>query len=202
VSFFSLTRCPICKERATSSLGCCNECSHELVRPLSGDNWISLGFYEGKLERAVRAYKFHHTTKLSNLFARQIASTLQEQGWPIDAVCAVPLHWSRYLERGYNQSALVAKKLAKELGLPYQPLLKRIKRTQQQAKLSKTERLSNVSKAFIAKKTKGCILLIDDVITSGATSQACIDALIQAGATQVKVAAIARARKHSVDPRP
>jgi ComF family protein len=194
VSFFSLTRCPICKERANSSLGCCKACSQTLVQPQFGETWVSLGIYDGKLERAVRAFKFHHTTKLANLFAQEMAAVVLTQAWSIDAVCAVPLHWSRYLERGYNQSALVAKKLAQELGLPYQPLLKRVKRTEQQAKLAKAERLSNVSNAFLAKATQGCILLIDDVITSGATTEACVEALQKAGATQVKVAAIARAR--------
>ena len=201
MAVFSLTRCPICKERATSSLGCCLECSNTLFQPQLGENWFSLGFYEGKLEQAIRAYKFHHTTKLGKLFAQQMARTLQEQPWKIEVICAVPLHWSRYLERGYNQSTIIAKHLAKHRNLPYQPLLKRVKRTQQQAKLSKVERLNNVSNAFMAKKAKGCILLIDDVITSGATSQACIDALLEAGASQVIVAAIARGRKTTVEKR-
>ncbi len=119
---------------------------------------------------------------------------LEEQDWHIDTICAVPLHWSRYLERGYNQSAVLAKHLSQTSGIPYKPLLKRIRRTSQQAKLSKAARLSNVSEAFLAKEHKGRILLIDDVITSGATSQACMEALLNAGAKDVKIAAIARAR--------
>jgi ComF family protein len=194
VLFLSLSRCPVCRERATSSIGCCEACSQHLFQPQFADSWFSLGVYHGKLEQAVRAYKFHHVTKLSSLFAQQMQHCLEQQNWQIDTICAVPLHWSRYLERGYNQSALLAKRLSQKSGIPYKPLIKRIKRTTQQAKLSKLERLSNVSEAFIAKKTKGHILLLDDVITSGATSQACIEALLKAGAKDVKIAAIARAR--------
>jgi ComF family protein len=196
VLFLSLSRCPICRERATSSVGCCQHCHEHLFQPQYGDNWLSLGIYQGKLEKAVRAYKFHHVTKLSDLFAQHMSHCLQQQSWNIDAICAVPLHWSRYLERGYNQSVLLAKHLSRHSGLPYQPLLKRTKRTQQQAKLSKTERQSNVQNAFTAKHSQGNILLIDDVITSGATSQACIEALLRAGAAEVKVAAIARATRN------
>jgi predicted amidophosphoribosyltransferase len=95
------------------------------------------------------------------------------------------------LERGYNQSVLLSKHLSAHTGIPYKPLLKRVKRTQQQAKLSKSDRLKNVQDAFIAKQTQGTVLLVDDVITSGATSQACIEALHRAGADNVKLAAIA-----------
>lgn len=122
-----------------------------------------------------------------------MAQCLARQSWQIDVVCAVPLHWTRYLERGYNQSALLAKALATQTGLPYQPLLRRIKRTQQQAKLSRAARLHNVQDAFLAKSFQGRVLLIDDVITSGATSQACMNTLLKAGVKEVRLAAVARA---------
>lgn len=189
--FLSLSRCPICREKAGSSLGCCDSCQQQLFQPQYSESWLSLGLYQGKLEKAVRAYKFHHVTKLGHLFAQKLIQCLDKQPWQVDVICAVPLHWSRYVERGYNQSALLAKHLSKHSGIPYQPLLKRVKRTQQQAKLSKSERLKNVQDAFVAKQVLGTVLLVDDVITSGATSQACTEALLEAGASSVKVAAIA-----------
>jgi ComF family protein len=158
------------------------------------DDLITLGFYSGRLEKAVRAFKFHGTTRLSKLFASELAKAVGQSGWQVHSVCPVPLHWTRRLERGYNQSALIARALAKELALPYSPVLRRSKRTKQQAKLSKLERVSNVEAAFISKPCQGRILLIDDVVTSGATTKVCIEALLAAGASDVKVAAIARAR--------
>ncbi len=158
------------------------------------EDFLALGFYNGRLEKAVRAFKFHGVRRLSNLFALEIAKAVKQSGWKIDGVCPVPLHWTRRLERGYNQSVLVAKPLANELGLSYAPLIKRVKRTKQQAKLGKQERVSNVEDAFVSKPCQGRILLIDDVVTSGATTRACMEALLAAGASSVKVAAIARAR--------
>jgi ComF family protein len=192
--FSSLIRCPVCRERASSSLGCCQRCADELFQVVIKDDLIVLGVYSGRLERAVRAFKFHGTTRLSTLFGEKLANAIKKSSWQLDALCPVPLHWTRRLERGYNQSALLGKHIAKQTALPYTPYLRRIKRTQQQALLGKLERLSNVENAFVSKPCKGNILLIDDVITSGATTQACIRALLGAGASEVKVAAIARAK--------
>ena len=200
--FLSLSRCPICRERASTKQGCCEVCRAGLFEVKVTANRVSLGVYRGQLERAVRAFKFHHATRLGNLFARELAEMIKAQGWQLDVVCAVPLHLTRYFERGYNQSAVVGKPLARHLGVPYQPLLKRTRATQQQAKLARSERFSNVSGVFRARPVPGKrVLLIDDVVTSGATTAACAEALQQAGAKSVKVAAVARgeAVKHRKD---
>jgi competence protein ComFC len=158
------------------------------------EDFLALGFYSGSLEKAVRAFKFHGTTRLANLFASELARAVKKSGWKVDGVCPVPLHWTRRLERGYNQSALIARPLANELSFSYTPLLQRVKRTKQQATLGRLERVSNVEDAFIGKKCQGNVLLIDDVVTSGATTRACVEALLKAGASKVKIAAIAKAK--------
>jgi ComF family protein len=132
-------------------------------------------------------------TRLARLFAGALATELKHARWQADLVCPVPLHWSRYLRRGYNQSALLAKLLAKALEAPYGCPLRRTRRTRQQAKLSRAERFANVQGAFVSRPVSGQILLVDDVITSGATGEACRLALKQAGAREVKIIAIARA---------
>jgi competence protein ComFC len=190
--FSSLIRCPVCRERASSRLGCCQPCADELFQVVIKDDLIVLGVYKGKLEKAVRAFKFHRVRRLSKLFGEQLATAIKKSSWQVDSICPVPLHWTRRLERGYNQSALLGRQISKQTSLPYQPFLRRVKRTQQQAKLGKLERVSNVADAFVSKPCKGTILLIDDVITSGATTQACVRALLAGGASAVKVVAIAR----------
>ena len=192
--FSSLIRCPLCREKASSSLGCCQECASNVFQIILREDLLALGVYSGRLEKAVRAFKFHGTTKLARLFALELARAVKKSGWKVDAVCPVPLHWTRRLERGYNQSALIARPLAQHLGLPYAPSLRRVRRTKQQAKLGKQERVSNVEAAFVSKPCHGNILLVDDVVTSGATTKACSEALLVAGAKDIKVAAIARAK--------
>ena len=144
----------------------------------------------------MKAFKFQHVTALSRVFSLRLAAEVKQCGWRVDVVCAVPLHLKRRLERGYNQSALIAKGVAKQLDVPYQPLLSRVRATRQQARLSREERLENVMNAFQVRsrvRVPASVLLIDDVVTSGATTQACVVALKQAGARQVFVATVARA---------
>lgn len=195
VTPFSLLRCPVCRVRASSPRGACDICLAALFMPEVRSDILTLGVYEGRLETAVRAFKFQHATRLANTFGLALAAAVKSQGWFVDEVCAVPLHVRRHWQRGYNQSALIAKKVAAELSVPYAPLLTRTRTTRQQARLQRAERFENVEGAFRAKNLWGKrVLLIDDVITSGATTTACREALEQAGAAEIKVAAVARAK--------
>ena len=191
--FFGLSPCPICKARASSRLGCCSVCQTLLFKPIKTPDSLALGPYSGKLELAIRHLKYHQVTGLATLFAQELAKEIQRAGWAADCITAVPLHWRRYLKRGYNQSTLVARPLAKNLGISYLALLHRKQATQQQAKLSRLEREQNVAEAFVAKPVRGKrIFLLDDVITTGATLAACQQCLYQAGAKDVKLITIAR----------
>ncbi len=193
-AFFRLSRCPICKNKASSTFGCCEICAKTLFEPFVSGDALVLGKYKGKLEQAVRALKYYHITRLANLFGQGFAKELQTRNWQVDSVTAVPLHWKRRFIRGYNQSALVGKVLARTLNKPYETLLTRTRATEQQAQLSKEQRLSNVVGAFSAKSIKSKrIFLIDDVITTGATIGACREALLKSGAKQVYLLAIAKA---------
>lgn len=99
------------------------------------------------------------------------------------------------MQRGYNQSALVARVAAKQTGLPYRPLLGRVRTTRQQAQLGAAARQENVAGAFRAAALSGeQVLLVDDVMTSGATVTECALTLFAAGAGRVYVATLARAR--------
>jgi ComF family protein len=119
-----------------------------------------------------------------------------------DALVPVPLHWRRLLRRRFNQSALLAYAIAAETSLPCAPeLLQRIRHTTPQMKLTRRERLTNVAKAFAvppaaaAKIKDKVIVLVDDVVTTGATAEACAKALLKAGAKEVRVLALARTVK-------
>lgn len=112
-----------------------------------------------------------------------------------DQILAVPLHWSRLWQRGYNQAAWLAQALAHRANRPYNPLLLQRKRaTPSQNGLSASGRKRNVTGAFkIAQPLAGqSFVLVDDVMTTGATLQACTAALLRAGALRVDCVALAR----------
>ncbi len=119
-----------------------------------------------------------------------------------DMIVPVPLHWRRLLKRRYNQSALIAQKLAKETNLTYAPdILKRTSHTPVQGHLSAKDRYKNVSRAFAVEQKKRAqikdkkIVLIDDVYTTGATVSECAEILYAAGAARVDVLTVARVSK-------
>ncbi len=194
--FTSLLRCPVCQTHGSGPDGCCPACAASLFDPHSDETTLSLGVYGGKLERAVRAYKFHHVRRLGALFGGALAESLAGLAWPLDIVCAVPLHPVRFMQRGYNQAALVGQVAAKRLDLPYRPLLRCVRRTRQQAKLGGEARQGNVSGAFQAQPLSGeRVLLIDDVMTSGATLTECALELFRGGAGRVYLATLAHAER-------
>jgi len=199
---FSLNRCQLCKERSTTAKGCCTLCAKGLFKPqVSRTLKLSLGPYEGRLEKAVRALKYKQVTRLGKLFGFEIAKEVTKHFWTIDAVTAVPLHWRRYMERGYNQAALIGKEVAEHLEVPYEACISRKRYTQQQAKLSGQEREQNVKSAFEVSESYKAdvrgkrILLIDDVYTTGMTLEACKRSLELCGAKSVYIAVVARAQK-------
>ena len=113
------------------------------------------------------------------------------------ALVPIPLHRARLAERGYNQAALVAGAAARLLGVRHLPLsLARPRRTREQASLGRRDRLVNVEDAFVVRQALHGqrLVVIDDVVTTGATASACADALRRAGAEVAAIAAIARAR--------
>jgi ComF family protein len=114
-----------------------------------------------------------------------------------DVLIPVPLHWRRGWSRRYNQSGALARIIARHAGVPVAAdALRRVRPTQQQVGLSRTDRARNVQGAFKADRTGHIhgrrVVLIDDVLTSGATVDACARALLRAKASQVDVLVFAR----------
>lgn len=146
-------------------------------------------------------------TDLAPLFARWLSRAAADVLAEADVVCPVPLHPRRLLARRYNQAAEIARPLARLAGTAYRPdLLVRIRATSTQGGKSGRGRRENVRNAFavspaaaphVARKR---ILLIDDVLTTGATAEACAKALLKAGATAVDLAVVARVRESGTEP--
>lgn len=161
-----------------------------------------LGDYAGTLKKAVQALKYRKITALAHLLGTLLAEAIRDEAYHFDnplphAVCAVPLHWRRWLNRSYNQARLIAEASAKSLEREYSPLLARVRHTQSQVRLSGAERQKNVANAFALRRhkmdfQKRYILLVDDVVTTGATLQTCAQVLQEAGLTVI-MAAVAEA---------
>lgn len=164
----------------------------------SGALIVTTGRYEGPLADAIKRLKYGQRPDLARLFGARLSQTLAASPLTAcDALIPIPLHRHRLAERGYNQSALVAGAAARRLRVRYLPLaVARPRRTREQASLGRRERLANVEDAFTVRQSvRGLsVVVVDDVVTTGATAGACVAALTRAGARVVAVAALARAR--------
>jgi ComF family protein len=147
----------------------------------------------------VHALKYADRLDLAPMMGRFIAQAGRELLAEADALVPVPLHWRRQWMRRFNQSAMLAAAISSETGVPVAAsVLKRVKPTVQQFGLSRTERAANVQGAFRvppdgkAAVTRRRLVLIDDVLTTGATVDGCARALLRAGAANVDVLVFAR----------
>ena len=147
----------------------------------------------------VHALKYGDRLDLAPMMGRWIATAGRELLDEADALVPVPLHWRRLWARRFNQSAMLAAAVSKESGVPIATAaLKRVRATAQQVGLSRTERAANIQGAFrVPEEGKAAVagrrlVLVDDVLTSGATVEGCARALLRAGAANVDVLIFAR----------
>lgn len=175
----------------------CAACSASVERCASAGEVVSFAHYGGALALAIQRFKYDDSPHL----ARPLGALLRHacRRWRVraDVVIPVPLHARRLVERGYNQSALLARHVAGELSATLVTrALARIVDTAPQAGLSREGRRSNVDGAFCVERPAlvagRVIALVDDVSTTGATIGACRKALIAFGATQVTSVVVAR----------
>ena len=156
------------------------------------DAAYSFGTYEGVLRKLIHLYKYGKVKTLARPLSGLLAQALPRDE-AFDAAVPVPLYWRRRLQRGFNQAELLARGLSRRTGIPVVRALGRLRPTPAQAGLSNSARRQNVSQAFRARGVQGKrILLIDDVMTTGATAASCAAALKQAGARRVSLLTVAR----------
>lgn len=174
----------------------CGTCLRE---PPAFDRARAVLAYDDASRGLILGFKHADRTHGAPAFARWLARAGSELLITADVIAPVPLHWSRLLARRYNQAALLALGLAKLSARQAVPdLLVRRRATPSQGRLSRAERLRNVAGAFAVRPSRLAaargrrILLVDDVLTTGATVSACAKALRRAGAASVDVVTLAR----------
>ena len=217
LNLFFPARCPICNRIEQRQFHMCDGCKQEVTRVT--ERCIGCGcakdsctcskhpfslclvspfIYEGKLREAIHRFKFGDETSLSVFFGKEVADSVKEEFGNVDfdIITCVPQTKRKRRKRGYNQSALLAKEISKQLSVPFDELLLiKTRNTPDQHTLKGKARIANLKNAFAADKpdsVKGkTILLCDDIKTTGATLNECRKTLLKAGATAVCCAVIA-----------
>ncbi len=189
--FCSSCRTPFVNPYPLDEHGQCDLCRQGLR---GFDAVYTYGSYEGRLRELIHLYKFQGMRPLARNFGGLLARAIpREQAY--DAIVPMPLHWFRQWQRGFNQSELLAREVGRRWHTPVRQPLKRKKwKNPPQAGLTNAQRRKNVQGVFEAtERLDGMkILLVDDVMTTGATASACGRVLKRAGAAHVAFAAVAR----------
>lgn len=170
----------------------CTVCRENLV---NFDAAYSFGSYEGPLRKLIHVFKYAKVESLALPLSRLLLRAMPiDQNF--DLVIAMPMHWRKRWERGFNQAELLAKPVAKRCGLKVSNKLRRKRYTKAQAGLTEAQRRDNLKDSFCVRSAHQIagkrILLIDDVFTTGATLRSAAEALKAAGASQVTALTLAR----------
>jgi ComF family protein len=167
------------------------------------DAVYSYGSYEGSLRELIHLFKYGGVRPLAGTFGRLMAQALPRET-TFDVIVPMPLHWFKKWQRGFNQSDDLAREIGKKWNVPVRNVIRRKKSTRPQAGLTNAKRRANVSGAFRVPRGRSLagmrVLLVDDVVTTGATASACARVLKRAGAAHVALLALARTdRRQAVE---
>lgn len=151
--------------------------------------------YAFPVDAAIKALKFRRRLDYLPAFGAMMVATMQELPEDVDALLPVPLHRRRHIRRGFNQAVELSKPIRAEAGLPIISNVLRVRSTPYQSALSASDRRKNLQTAFWVRGniSAGHVLIVDDVITTGATSCELANVLLRAGVGKVSVLALARA---------
>jgi ComF family protein len=163
--------------------------------------------FGGLVRSALHQLKYGAETRLADPLGAAIARRWARVAAGGDVLVPVPVHAERARQRGYDQAELIARAAARDLGLPCAPILERARATVAQFDLDRATRATNVRGAFRLKPRPGArssdtasplagrwVVLVDDVVTTGATLSACADPLVRGGALGVSAVTVARER--------
>lgn len=175
-------------------------CEGSVKRVPYSKSTAAVFYYEDQVRESILRYKFRGNPQYSAAYGRLLAMKVAEQGVDFDLITHVPVSRRRHRRRGYDQAARLAKAVSRELGGTFQKLLKKIRNNPAQSGLAKPEQrranVLGVYRTMDPKLVQGkTILLIDDVMTTGATLSECCRTLLDAGAAQVSCAALATVRR-------
>ena len=199
--------CGFCNKICKNEL--CNKCKMKIIQPqidivIKPENkyfkeLISILKYEGIIRDKILQYKFEDKAYIYKTFAKIVLKNKKVCGLlkKYDIIIPVPIHKKRKLQRGYNQTQLIAKEISKNIDIKLcNNVLVKNKNTIAQSKLNKNKRKQNIKGAFKALNVQNIqgksVLLFDDIYTTGSTANECSKILKEAGAKTVGVLTIAK----------
>jgi ComF family protein len=191
-----LAVCPDCGRACLPTAGRCGRCDE----PFHLNRVRALGTYAPPFSTLVQAFKYSEKTRVGELLGVALSRLVMQDSLlsGCDIVCAIPLHPARLRERGYNQSLLLAAAVAVASGIPLaEPLVRKKNTRSQTTKTTPEARRRNLEDAFKLRPGADVVgkrvLLVDDVMTTGATLNAAAEVLLQGGAASVSGAVVAAA---------
>ncbi len=200
-------KCPFCGKLLEKGHSLCPECQRGLpwLTGAAGEKKVELTGgcvaplrYEGAVREGIHAYKFGGRSARGAVFGALIAQCVRDHGVTAELTSWPPLSKRRLRARGYDQAELLARAVGRELGIPVLGTLKKEERPAQSGLEGEGERRANLLGAYSPLEPEGfrgkTVLLVDDVVTTGATLSECAKTLRLAGAERVVCAALARAR--------
>lgn len=207
LELFYPSRCAFCGKLVKSGEGMCRDCGGKL--PYTGavnavqyfpgvSRCVSPLYYEGAVREALLRYKFGGAASYSRVFGKIMAKCIDEMQFSCDIITWVPLSGARLRKRGYNQAQLLAECAAGALSLPCVPMLVKLRNNPAQSGIDDyKQRRRNVAGVYAVREPLPAgkhILLVDDIVTTGATISEAASVLGKAGAAEVTALTAARRR--------
>lgn len=187
-------KCIIC--RTDGFIGLCSYCKSRINRATVENGSLSYGFYGGILKTLILKFKYESDFTAGYMLSKFLIEIIEEKEIYADIICYVPMTKKSEKKRGFNQCEVIARHIGYHINIPVSDCIKKIKNTKEQKTLTKEERVKNLRGAFKVIRVKDIknknVILIDDVMTTGATINECKDILKKSGASKITVLTIAK----------
>lgn len=193
--YLDAPHCPVCALPTPAG----EVCGHCLTQPPAFSRTTAVFGYAFPLDKLIQNMKYGEQLALAHAFAKKLVQRIDKSNLP-DCVIAMPLHPAKLRERGFNQSLLLAATVARELKLKLLPnACRRVRDTPPQSALPWKERKKNVRNAFSCDRNMSGkrVVLVDDVLTTGASLNALAEAVSKQGAIEISAWVVARTLPHS-----
>lgn len=187
-------KCIIC--RTDGFIGLCPYCKSKINRATIENGNLSYGFYGGTLKTLILKFKYESDFTAGYLLSKLLVEMIKENEIYADVICYVPMTKKSEKKRGFNQCEVIARHIGYHINVPVSDCIKKIKNTKEQKTLTKEERVKSIKGAFKVSRIKDIknknVILIDDVMTTGATINECKDVLKKSGVNNITVLTIAK----------